>query len=400
MAVIFYDAFDETFPGSDLTSHSPDTGTSWTTLSQSSTGTLYVGGSGTFGLVNANPGGSSMHHICTADATYSTADYFVEAQVQNPDNADDTTQLCVRVQDINNMYAVQFNESTFQLYKCVSGTWTALGSDLGALVVADDVIKLEISGTTLTAYVNDVSKASETVTDHASAGKAALSMGNLIVSTHDMSGQRLYDFNVETISSGAVEVTPTVISSTFSIQEPTATGAATVSPSVITSTLSVQEPVVTGKALVSHTVITSTFSIQEPTISAGVTISPSVITSTFSIQEPTVTGGALILPTVIDATFSIQEPVIGIKETVSPNVITATFSILEPVITTTGTIEITPLVLEATFSINDPVVVGRARAYWYNKSTTEWKTDAPVDWYEDDEQDWHTKDSDTWYTKC
>ncbi len=196
--MIFRDTFTET---SDtlLASHVPDLGTGWSIIRQ-------IGGSPTL-TVNAaadnvqptTATGNGLGVLYTADATYPTADYEVETVATEPDSLDDPCILAVRIQDAQNMYALRFNTTNFRLYKCVTGAWTALGTDLGSIVAAGLTVRLRISGQQLIAYVGDTLKVELTVTDHSAAGKAGLGMGAVILAGDDLSTQKLDTFQVDYI---------------------------------------------------------------------------------------------------------------------------------------------------------------------------------------------------------
>ncbi|MHA1400148.1 MAG: LamG domain-containing protein [Candidatus Heimdallarchaeaceae archaeon] len=193
--IIFEDYFTEG-GNPDLENHTPDIGNSWTKIE-----TINSGGLIAYGALNqlrSNGTGTSKGSLYTADITYPN-NYYASMTMTYGDSADDTNTIAVRIQDEDNYYAVRFNTQVFQLYKVVGGTATALGSAQGAVASNGDTIKLEIDGTTLTAYINGSSQQSETVTDHSSAGKAGVGMGANVVVTDDQSAQQLDDFRVEAL---------------------------------------------------------------------------------------------------------------------------------------------------------------------------------------------------------
>ena len=147
----FSDTFTET-SDTTLASHVPDVGTSWTLLWNDGAGpTLTViGASDTLkGATAANSGA-----VYTADATPPSANYDLTFTLVAGNTFTDRPYfVIVRLQDIENMYAVRLVQvaGASQLYKKVSGTWTALGSTFTG--PADgSVCKLEIIGTTLKFY--------------------------------------------------------------------------------------------------------------------------------------------------------------------------------------------------------------------------------------------------------
>lgn len=183
-----------------------------------------------------------------------------------------------------------------------------------------------------------------------------------------------------------VTVEPTVLTATWSLEEPTVTAikSPTITPSVQTATFSLQSPTVSGtrNPTITPTVLTATFSIQGPSVALGVTNSPSVQTATFSVLSPTVSGvrnptvtpsvqtvtssvqsptvsgvrNPVIAPTVQTATFALQAPTVTAGVGVSPSVQTATFTLNSPTVTTTRNPTVTPSVQTATFSVESPTI--------------------------------------------
>jgi hypothetical protein len=171
--------FADNFTGSDgtqLQSHTPDTGTSWTRL---------WGSNGTLDLVITSnrcvqEAVTNNGVIYTADATYPSADYDITFTVFTLVDLDRPAYVFVRLQDQENMYAARIYRSSrgaiSRLYKKVSGTWTALGS-LFTGPADGSVCKLEIVGTALKFYDDGVEVASATDSDISAAGKAGLGAG-------------------------------------------------------------------------------------------------------------------------------------------------------------------------------------------------------------------------------
>jgi hypothetical protein len=170
--------FEDTFTDTDgtvLGSHTPTVGTSWTVLWRSDAALDFVITSNQcVGESNVNDG-----VIYTADATYPSADYDVTfTLVSMIELATAPLYIFVRIQDQENMYGVRLSRQVTecQLYKKVSGTWTALG-DLFDEPAAGSVCKLEIIGSALKFYDDGVEVASATDSDITAAGKAGLGLG-------------------------------------------------------------------------------------------------------------------------------------------------------------------------------------------------------------------------------
>jgi len=95
----------------------------------------------------------------TRDASASDGDVYFTTQ-----NAPADGGLCARVTDQNNGLLVVVNDvsNNLKLYKLVSGTYTQLGSTYSGAVANADVIKLTMSGSSLTVYQNGVSRITAT----------------------------------------------------------------------------------------------------------------------------------------------------------------------------------------------------------------------------------------------
>src|SRR3990167_8328049 len=231
--------FEDTFTGNDdtaLQNHTPDTGDSWTRIWTSTDGTKYEIISNKI----QQAGSANTGCMYTADATYPSADYDItctmtELGVSTTNNI----YLFVRVQDQENMYAVrlldQGGTDTCQLYKKVSGTWSALG-DVFTPPANGSVVKLEIIGSTLKFYDDGVEIASATDGDITSAGKAGIGGGGgaeLVASGDDPSNISCI---IDDLTVNDLEVvTTTSTSSTSSSTSSTSTSISTSSTSSSTS---------------------------------------------------------------------------------------------------------------------------------------------------------------------
>lgn len=207
--------FSDTFTGTDATqlqSHTPDVGTSWTRLWGSIASLDWVITSN-----QANPETSADNGVIyTADATYDSADYYIQWTLVTGPGASTTraTYAFVRIQDQENMYGVRLlgSTGTCQLYKRSAGTWTALGSAF-TVPANGSVCKLEIIGTTLTFYDDGVSVASASDSDIGSAGKAGLGSGGggeLVTSTDDSNAANVWDTLTVVTSVAAGSIVPII----------------------------------------------------------------------------------------------------------------------------------------------------------------------------------------------
>jgi hypothetical protein len=211
MPPFFNDTFTEA-SNTTLSSHTPDIGTSWTRLwgTDASTRVLQVESVADQLRCSGNSGDYGMMY--TADATYPTANYEVQATFITTFNAITPLYLLARVQDQENMYAVRLvlssGGSNAQLYKKVSGTWSTLGS---AVTIADgSVVKLSVNGTAIKVYDDGVEVIGVTDSDISAAGKAGIGHGGgaeLVASTDDTRSTNMLDsFGVTDLGSGGQTV--------------------------------------------------------------------------------------------------------------------------------------------------------------------------------------------------
>ncbi|HLP86575.1 MAG TPA: tail fiber domain-containing protein [Candidatus Paceibacterota bacterium] len=182
-STVFADDFTEAVT-TTLASHTPvGTGTSWTMLIQNGTATLRAQNTG---KVDVTATLADMGVLYTADGTYTSADYEVKVTASVIDTSDDVAIIAARIQDANNMYLFKFSGTAANnvLYKRVAGTWTVLGtSTIG--VTAGSIVKLRVTGSTITAYRGDTLMISASDSSITNAGKAGLGAGNITVSTDD-----------------------------------------------------------------------------------------------------------------------------------------------------------------------------------------------------------------------
>jgi hypothetical protein len=212
---IFQDTFT-TGSNVDLASHTPDVGTSWTKLwgSNALEGLNAVAATGrATGTLGASQGA-----IYTANATYPSADYSVEATYIAALTGDDTAYLLARCTDQENFYAVYLMAGTgnTRIYKKVAGTFTALGSGFNG-PAANDVIKLEVIGSNIKVYYNGVQQQAVTDSDLTATGKAGLAIGGaaeLINPTDDIGTTELDSFVVTDLGTSVQSLTLPFLAST------------------------------------------------------------------------------------------------------------------------------------------------------------------------------------------
>jgi len=195
MAIIFQDTFTEAGSDTLLQNHTPDTGTSWTIVIDSvADNDLEVESTGNY--LKCDSASSKDGMLYTADVTYPSANYTVEVDNTNVDTLDDYQILAARIQDANNMYVLEWLNDRFILYKRVAGSWTTLDTAVSPSVIDGDTIKLEVIGTAIKGYINDVEKVSATDASHSAAGKAGIGVGDIVTTGGDMSSQNYDNFIV------------------------------------------------------------------------------------------------------------------------------------------------------------------------------------------------------------
>ena len=213
MAVIFNDTFTGS-NGTQLQSHAPDTGTSWTRLWGSDANIDWVITSNMANPEGVADGGS----LYTADATYPSANYELQYTFVGAPAAGGgvrCTYYLLRVQDVDNMYALRIglanSASQAQIYKKVSGSWSTIGSAFTSPALGS-VVKFQINGSTLKVFDDAAEIASETDTAISAAGKAGIGAGGgaeLVTSTDDSYATNVIDaFSVNDLGAGASTAVP------------------------------------------------------------------------------------------------------------------------------------------------------------------------------------------------
>ena len=145
--------FNDTFTDSNkhLESHTPDTGTSWSVVWQTTAGKGFEISSNT-----CTPTGTTLNSgaIYSANGSYPGANYSVEITMTTLNiSGGSGFWLLARLADQDNFYAARIDDQngtgTCRIYKKVSGTFTALGSAFDP--PADgSVVKFTVNGTSLT----------------------------------------------------------------------------------------------------------------------------------------------------------------------------------------------------------------------------------------------------------
>jgi hypothetical protein len=167
--------------GTNITSHTGETGATWTLIT---------------GYAPATPSKISSNRLYTtttnggyqASGTPASADYYVEAVISYLSNiAGDSCAICGRIDPAaNTQYFARYGNTAggWQLFKVVAGTPTQLGSTVAAAFpTGDKTLRLTMQGTTIKLSVDGVDQI--TVTDSAisGAGLAGVRMTTVQTST-------------------------------------------------------------------------------------------------------------------------------------------------------------------------------------------------------------------------
>lgn len=156
--------------GTDLASHTPNSGGPWSfvggtlgSLALSGSNTLNLAGGSSGTLYSVPVGANNMYAAETLGANFQGSQRF---------------WLCVRVIDIDNFYYLTRNgTTTWILAKRVSGASTTINTFTTATTGVGDVVRLEVSGSSLTMYLNGVSQGSASDGTFASGSAAGLRTG-------------------------------------------------------------------------------------------------------------------------------------------------------------------------------------------------------------------------------
>ena len=206
MPPFFNDTFTEASIDTELSLHTPDTGTSWTRLWSDGANPRYSAIAAT-DRCKCSTTGNDSGVVYTADVTYPSANYEVETTwVGGSGFATRPLYLIARLQDIENMYALRLANvaSGVQLYKKVAGTWSTLGS--AVTIATGSVVKLSVNGSAIKVYDDGVEVISVTDSSISAAGKAGLGVGGgaeLVTSTDDANGSSEWDaFSITDLGGG------------------------------------------------------------------------------------------------------------------------------------------------------------------------------------------------------
>lgn len=143
---------------------------------------------------------TAVEAVATYTGTITPSDYSVSTIAQTVTGTSNNAGIIGRYVDINNFYYLRILQGTgFQLFKKVGGATTQLGSTYSTTITngVPHTIKLEMIGSTINGYYDDVLRITVTDTAFASAGKAGIRINNGLAN----SGQ-VDDFSIDEIPAG------------------------------------------------------------------------------------------------------------------------------------------------------------------------------------------------------
>lgn len=201
--------FSDTFTGdngTDLVSHSPDTGTNWQEVVDTA-GTLNIQIQSNQARSSTSSSNNSIVYV--ANPASSVADMKVTATMTALSTGnDDPVGLVLRYQDTSNYYGCMIQTTTAPervvwFDRRVGGVYSdAIGGDL-VNISANDVVSCSVIGTSLEMRVNDAVVVSTTDSSLSAAGKGGIYLGDYpACGTCDIvTGNTLDSFQIHEITS-------------------------------------------------------------------------------------------------------------------------------------------------------------------------------------------------------
>lgn len=176
------------------------------------------------------------------------------------------------------------------LMKIEAGSLTTISSVNGATPAANDIVKSQSNGSTISAHVNGVQQTSVTDTSITTGLRGGVGM-TCVNGPSTWTGD---SFEYGDISVSAT-TTPSTISRSFAINTPglNSLHAAT----VITRSFAVNAPTVTAASVALPSTIARSWAINAPTIDAQSYATPGTVALAFTMPAPTVTGDSVAATT-------------------------------------------------------------------------------------------------------
>ncbi len=196
-----------------LTSHTPDSGGTWTGLLDTTAGASVPTVFSATGVLSPSANSNSNRVASTVSWTPATADYDVTMVADGVSAGDDAFWIIARCTDASNFYAAVFygGATTCYIIEVVAGVVADLTS--GAATIANgDSLKFELIGTALKVYQNAVQILSVTDASLASAGKVGIGFGNIRTALDDVNTSVDITSFVLTDIVGGSSVVPIVLS--------------------------------------------------------------------------------------------------------------------------------------------------------------------------------------------
>lgn len=334
MADFVVDTFTGT-NGAHVDARSGETGATWTR----------VAGIGTDGTDELAITGNELHGIGGNEALYyasgtpATADYSVEVPINHLGVGGNVIiGFMVRMStDGQNGYRIVLTgfEDELQVYEFVGGTETLIYDE--PWTASDHTIRVEVEGTELRLYVNDVLKTTETGLNVTDAGRVGVYKYSTVVPTVDF-------FRLQGITGSDLggtgtdaEVTGPVLDAIGDIPTPTVAGDANatvtsppldalgslpttgmiLSVEVVTGPLSAlgnfPDPAVTGtgSAEVTSPAAGATADLPAPALLADAAVVSPAADATADLPTPTVTAGSTLTSPALTATGDLKTPGVG-----------------------------------------------------------------------------------------
>jgi len=180
-------ALVDNFTGSaaELSTHTSDSSHTWSNLSPA-TFAINLTGSGTVYSVST----AGNFNVYVSSYTPPSADYTVKLTLDPKSDLNNASGVMGRESGASisalNGYLGRYDQTDneFQLFKCVAGSFTALGTDYAASLSAGDTLELVMQGDQISVKVNGTTRIGPvTDTSITSAGTAALWMSNAVGTT-------------------------------------------------------------------------------------------------------------------------------------------------------------------------------------------------------------------------
>lgn len=190
-STLFLDTFTD---NSLLENRNPDIGDTWTqVINTGSSGGIKLNGKASKSGSGVNTATGSFY-TANIIGGYTSLNYEIALRVLNPETADKTISLGLRVQNNGqDGYFVRFNGDACRLYIRTAGVWSLIGN-AGAGVSANAIVRFEIKVHELSFFIDEKLVLQETVTIHNTAGEGGLGMGAVMEGLDKEGQQEVDDF--------------------------------------------------------------------------------------------------------------------------------------------------------------------------------------------------------------